>query len=209
MQNLSKGGLLLLCGILLLTGCSGSEMSRILPQNLAKTELQSQSYHLSFYSNGPDGFLRAQNGQGLSSFLQKLTLDPPGYVKFQPVGNSLTERDIVTLLEQSGLHRRSAVDIMPGTLATTKGRVLDVVVTYYSYTLGNCGAHLDQRLLDHTAMTSPGFGCAVNRNRMMSLVNPGSTQNRNYLAPPLARSEVKAVTTYQRLAPVPFPPANQ
>ncbi|MDF2367185.1 CpaD family pilus assembly lipoprotein [Sneathiella sp.] len=209
MRRFITAGLLILSAFGLLTGCGGYEESGQLPQSLAKSSVQSQSYRISFFEDGMDRSLKARDGQALSEFLQKLTLDPPGYMRLQARGMHFTEEEIFHLLEQSGLYRFSAVEVSPAAPATAEeGPVLDVELTYYTYTLEDCGAHLDRRLVDHVAWETPGFGCAVNRNRLVSLVRPGNTGPDGYLVPPLARSEAKAIATYQSLPPRPFPPAE-
>lgn len=210
MRRFMTGSVFILGAFGLLLGCSGPELSNRLPQNLVESNLQSQSYSLSFYEHDLDRSLRTENGQNLPEFLQELMRDPPGYMRLQLMGERLSEGDLLLLLEQSGLYRYTAIDVALSGLATTAdGAVLNVELTYYTYALRDCGTHLHRRLIDHEAWETPGFGCAVNRNRLVSLVRPGNVGSDGYLAPPLAGSEVKAITTYQTRPPTPFPPANR
>jgi hypothetical protein len=210
MRHFMTGGVFILATFGLLIGCNGPEPSGRLPQTLAENSLQSQSYSLSFYENEPDRSLTARNGQALSMVLQELMRDPPGYIRFQSLGERPTERDLLRLLEDSGLNRYSAIEVAPAVPAPEAGGpALKLEMTYFTYALGDCGAHLHRRLIDHEAWGTPGFGCAVNRNRLVSLVRPGNAGSGGYLTPPLAGPEVKAITSYQTRPPTPFPPANK
>ena len=209
MRRMITGGILLLGGIALLTGCGGYQPSGQPPQSLAKSAVQSQSYRLFFFEDSTDSTIIAPDGTELSDFLQELTLDPPGYMRLKPHGGRLAEEDVVRLLEQSGLYGYSAVEVMPAANEPADGgAILELELTYYSYSFRECGAQLDRRLVDHESWITPGFGCAVNHNRLVSLVRPANPPSSGKLAPPLARSEVKAITTFQTLPPRPFPPAE-
>lgn len=210
MRRFITGGILVLSALGLLGGCGGPEASGQIPQSLANSKLLNQSYRISFFEDWADHSIKTSDGLKLSEFLQNLRQDPPGYLRLQPRGTVLSEEMIFQLLEQSDIYRYSAVEIAPVAPAgTEENSVLEIELTYYAYTLQNCGAYLDRRLVDHEAWKTPGFGCAVNHNRLVSLVRPGNARSGGYLAPPLARSQVKAITTYQALPPTPFPPANK
>ena len=202
-------GIFLLSGMALLGGCSGYQTSGQPPATQLNATVQSQGQRVYFFEDQATGALLTSEGQRLSDILQNLTLDPPGFVRVRPHGDRMTGMEIARLLEQSGLFAYSAVEVMPATAMPQDGGVaLELELTYYSYTFADCGAELHRRLLDHEAWVTPGFGCAVNHNRLVSLVQPAKPSTAGRLAPPLARSEVKAITTYQALPPRPFPPAE-
>jgi type IV pilus biogenesis protein CpaD/CtpE len=193
----------------MLSGCEGYQPSGQPPLSQLNATVQSQSHRLSFFEDQATGAILALNGQKLSDVLHVLAQDPPGFVRVKPHGNRLTEEEITRLLQQSGLYGYSAVEVMPAAAAPQDDNaVLELELTYYSYTFADCGTQLHRRLLDHEAWVTPGFGCSVNQNRLVSLVRPASPATAGKLAPPLARSEAKAITTYQALPPRPFPPAN-
>lgn len=210
MRHFMTACILVLSALGLLGGCGGPESSGQIPQSLAISKLLNQSYRVSFFEDRTDHSIQTSDGLKLSEFLQNLRQDPPGYLRLQPRGTVLSEEKILQLLEQSDLYRYSAVDIAPAAPARAEeSSVLEIELTYYAYTLQNCGAHLDRRLIDHETWKTPGFGCAVNHNRLVSLVRPGNARSGGYLAPALARSQVKAINTYQALPPTPFPPASK
>ena len=210
MQDMKKYSALFLLAFGFLGACTAAELPSILPVNVAKNDIQSKSYLVTFYRNSADMSLMSRSGLTFPNFLRKLAQDPPGYVRLQPVSTTLRERELLNKLEVSGLHRLSEISIAPATsVSVASSAALNVEVTYYYYDLANCGASLSYRKLDYLAMKSPGFGCAVNRNRMISLARPSDWHFGRRLAPPLAQSDARAVSRFESLAPVPFPPSNK
>ncbi len=203
-RYIRPAALLLLASML--GGCLGGETPETLPGDLARNHIESKSYLVSFHESGT-GEAVTRDGHPLVDFLTDLTRDPPGYVSLQPVGDALPSDRLLDILSRSGLMGVSSV----GLLAPAAGsdRLLDIEVTYYFYRLADCGIDLSYRKLDHMAMTSPGFGCAVERNRMLSLARPTDWYGGRRLAPPLAQMDAKAVTTLHDRAPIAFPPADR
>ncbi|MEX1035659.1 MAG: hypothetical protein WDZ54_06855 [Sneathiella sp.] len=206
MKTVGHFAILLLC-LLGLGGCFGPTNPSVLTASQSKNDIESKSYHISFTQTGNDTEMRAHDGLSLPDFLRDLALDPPGYVSFRPSGDSFDEPRLLDMLQQSGLARSSDIELRP-TTANPKGPALTVEVTYYYYRLANCGTDLEFRKLDHIALTSPGFGCAVERNRMLSLARPADWHYGRPLAAPLAGPDVKAVTIWQNADPTPFPQQN-
>ena len=194
---------LLLC-LPILSGCTAPQNPTNLPVGQAKNGIESKSYLITFSPQGNDGELRARDGLSFADFMEDLRRDPPGYVNFLPAGDSFDESGLMERLHQSGLSRSSDIEVSPVT-HSPKGPALTVSVTYYYYRLADCGTDLSFRKLDHIAMTSPGFGCAVEQNRMLSLARPEDWRHGRALAPSLAGPDVKAVTTWQNATPTPFP----
>ncbi len=194
----------LLLALLALSACTAPENPTTLPISQGKNGIESKSYLISFSPQGTDGDLRAHDGLSFSDFLDDLVRDPPGYANFRPNGNQMDEASLMERLQLSGLVGSSDIEVTPAPENPTAA-ALTVRVTYYYYRLADCGTDLSFRKLDHIAMTSPGFGCAVERNRMLSLARPEDWRQGRALAPSLAGPDVKAVTTWQNAAPRPFP----
>ena len=203
-MKIFTAAVLLLLAFPALGACTAPQNPTTLPVSQGKNGAESKSYLISFSPQVTDGDLRAHDGLSFSDFLNDLVRDPPGYAHFRLNNSRMDEALLMERLQQSGLARSSDIEINPAPESPTAA-ALTVRVTYYYYRLADCGTDLSFRKLDHIAMTSPGFGCAVERNRMLSLARPDDWRQGRSLAPALAGPDVKAVTTWQNAAPRPFP----
>ncbi|MEX2519869.1 MAG: hypothetical protein WD969_11115, partial [Paracoccaceae bacterium] len=115
--------------------------------------------------------------------------------------------DYLDIIDRTAISDIAFVELLPEIGAGTSR--LDLEITYYRYRLAECGADLAYRKLDYVARTSPGFGCAVEQNRMLSLAYPAEWYQGRRLAPPLAARDAAAVSRYFTASPRPMPASNR
>ena len=175
------------------------------PTTIISNEIVSETYRVVFAVDPVDQQLKAKNGNSLTDFLRDLAAAEPGSIRLTPVGEQLDIAKVRDAIWTTGIYRTSNVDVTPVALEKMEDADLYADVTVYLFKLSECQDYNGPGKLDGTNMTSPGFGCAVERNLMLSLSNPGDWALGQRLSRPSAQSDAKAVLNLYDRAPTPFP----
>src|SRR5690606_28747509 len=153
---------------------------------------------------GAEGALQTASGIPLGTVLLQLRRDPPALLTLQFFGGEGTRPSkIQAELEKTAIADVTLIEWLPSVPAAAER--LELEVTYYRYSLADCGADLAYRKLDYIARTSPGFGCAVEQNRLLSLAYPAEWYEGRRLGPASSARDAAAVSRYFTAAPRPMP----
>ncbi|MCF8467490.1 MAG: hypothetical protein K9G33_08830 [Sneathiella sp.] len=209
MQRKSIRIVMLAAAAAILYGCAEEPLPTSAVAARQANEILSRTYAMQFTLDAEKHTLISEDGLPLQAFLGNLATDPPGLIELRPAGPEIDARELMETLEKSGIYRLSEIAILPVDTSQKTTPGLRLEATFYLYKLAVCRDYLDQRKLDHVALSSPGFGCAVERNLMLSLARPSDWRQGRRLAPPSAQSDAKAVSTLYEMPPTPFPAAGQ
>ncbi|WP_373085687.1 hypothetical protein [Sneathiella sp.] len=175
------------------------------PQN----EIIAKSYTVNFYDDVKTGQLVSGTGQPFPRFLQDLARVPSASLQLRQMSPELDMKALLETVQVSKINHVLDVAIVPDGGSGTSAAVLRANVTYYLFRFVDCADNLDQRKLDRVELTSPGFGCAVERNLMLSLARPGDWHQGRRSTPPLAITDAAAVRRFYEAAPRPFSSRDQ
>ncbi|USG63037.1 hypothetical protein NBZ79_08600 [Sneathiella marina] len=196
-------------GILFLSGCGDTSPAANYPRPWTENQIISRSHLEEFLLEATGQNLVSKSGKSLDEFLRDVKLLAPGQVVFR-VKKYDTEADrIWTAISASGLQEVSKIEVLQA--ASSKGEMPDLTLelTYFAYKLADCGAVINPRKIDSVSLMSPGFGCSVERNRMLSLSYPPDWQQGRQSTPSLAIQDGQAVQSLYEKAPRVFPSANE
>ena len=200
---------MLTVAVAMLYGCADEPLPTSSFTSRPANEILSQTYAMQFTVDAEKKILISEDGVPLQTFLSNLATEPPGLIELQPVGAGIEPRELMETLDKSGIIRISEIEILPPETSRKSAPGLRLEATYYLYKLADCRDTLHLRKLDHIELTSPGFGCAVERNLMLSLARPSDWRQGRRLARPSAQSDAKAVSTFYEAPPTPFPPVDK
>ncbi|MAL78305.1 MAG: hypothetical protein CMN55_04230 [Sneathiella sp.] len=187
----------------LLGACAEKPLPGVLPPVAATNGVTAMSTLLSFTRTGAEGRLQTSTGLSLETALLRLRQDPPTLVTLQAYGADMPTAQFMPVIKSTSLANIALVEVRPA-IAAGRSR-LELEITYYRYRLADCGADLAYRKLDYVARSSPGFGCAVEQNRMLNLAYPGEWYQGRRLAPPLAARDAAAASRYFAAEPRSMP----
>lgn len=191
-----------------LTGCIESSHPVNLTHNSTDHKILSRTTSERFVKAMSDNKFRDKNGVTLDLFLKNASVLYPDYVGVETATEKSDLSRIWASINSSGIQEVSRVQVLHSTPRPGKNSTVKVEIVYFLYQLSDCSKINNPRKIDSTQLTSPGFGCAVERNRLLSLSNPEDWQlGRQGTAPNSAR-DVKAVQDYSRQAPRQFSPVS-
>ena len=197
-----------LIAAVLLAACTASPLPGTLPPAAGVNAVTAMSTRLTFEPGGAEGALQTASGIPLETVLLQLRRDPPALVTLQSFGGAGPRPPkIQAALEKAALADLALIEWLPSVPAAAER--LELEVTYYRYSLADCGADLAYRKLDYIARTSPGFGCAVEQNRLLSLAYPAEWYEGRRLGPAASARDAAAVSRYFTAAPRPMPDAGR
>lgn len=187
-----------------LSACTASPLPGTLPPAAGVNAVTAMSTRLTFEPGGAEGALQTASGIPLGTVLLQLRRDPPALLTLQFFGGEGTRPSkIQAELEKTAIADVTLIEWLPSVPAAAEQ--LELEVTYYRYSLADCGADLAYRKLDYIARTSPGFGCAVEQNRLLSLAYPAEWYEGRRLGPAASARDAAAVSRYFTAAPRPMP----
>jgi type IV pilus biogenesis protein CpaD/CtpE len=191
-----------------LTSCIDRAQPVNLTHSSAKNRIVSKTITEHFVKGKPDNNYLSESGVGLVTFLRNSSFSNPDYVFLEA---SVAKSDLSTIwasIDASGILESSKVRVLQLPPEQDPGFVVKVDAVYFLYQLSDCSKITSPRKLDSTQLTSPGFGCSVERNRLLSLSNPEDWLMGRQGTRPNSAKDVKAVQDYHAQATRPFPTAS-
>lgn len=198
-----------LLGCAWLSGCLAADQVATSPAYPATNELLIKEETFLFRRTGDTGVLALEDGTELKEFLMRLGGSTAGQVRLTPLAADISSEDLEAMTVETGLFRSVIVTIGPAEFPDGTENSLRVEVIYALNKLANCQDYLSIRKLDDVRLTSPGFGCAVERNLRLSLASPAPRGLSPRLHRPSAEQDAKAVRQLMDRPPVAFPPVDK
>lgn len=194
--------------LLLLAACNGAPpLPGTHPSAAAGNGVTVVSTLLTFQRDSSDGVLRSATGASLETALMQLRRDPPGLLVLQAYGTAIAAKELIDVIEKTAIADLSLVELLPA--ITTGPERVEVEATYYQYHLADCGSDLAYRKLNYVARTSPGFGCTVEQNRLLSLAYPEEWYQGRRLARAPSGRDAAAVSRYFNQPPRTMPASGK
>ncbi|TNE42791.1 MAG: hypothetical protein EP348_00010 [Alphaproteobacteria bacterium] len=137
--------------------------------------IKAQIVDIPIFRDGTSDGLVSKKAQPVSSVLARLAASPAGFIRLTAHETDVGQDRLYRLVEETGLNLGRDVEIreksLPGEFQGSRP-VLTVRAVYYLYKIPDCGTLIPARLLERPGLASPAFGCAVTKNRMISLARP-------------------------------------
>ena len=209
MTRFIKLKILLCLGILLLSGCMSTSPAAISPRPWSGNQVVSKSYMVEFSLAENRQSLVSKTGKDFDEFLRDTIILAPGLVVFSVKKYNEEAARIWASISASEIQKVSKVLVQQVPAATEKTPDLTLELTYFSYKLADCGEIINPRKIDSMSLMSPGFGCSVERNRMLSLSYPPDWQQGRPTTQSLAIQDGQAVKSLYEKPPRAFPPVNK
>jgi type IV pilus biogenesis protein CpaD/CtpE len=201
--------ILLFLGIPFFSGCLSASPAAISPRPWTGNQVLSKTYTEDFSLLANRKTMVSKTGKDFDEFLRDTIISAPGLVVFRLKKYNEDAARIWTSISASGIQEVSKVLVQQTPSTNERTPALTLELTYFAYKLADCGGIANLRKIDSTSLTSPGFGCSVERNRMLSLSYPPDWQQGRQTSPPFAIQDGQAVKSLYEKPPRSFPPVNK
>ena len=209
MTRFIKPKILLFLGIPFLSGCLSTSPVAISPRPWSGNQVLSKTYMVEFFLAENRQSLVSKTGKDFDEFLRDTKILAPGLVVVTVKKYNAEAARIWASISASDIQEVSRILVQQAPATTEKTPDLTLELTYFSYKLADCGGITNSRKIDSTSLMSPGFGCSVERNRMLSLSYPPDWQQGRPTTPSPAIQDGQAVKSLYEKPQRSFPPANK
>lgn len=207
MIKFSRSKFVFIIGTMFFTACTGASPAANFHLPEAENQVISNVHREKFYLNSDGQDLVSNAGIEFREFLRDVRISAPGLIVVRMKRGTTEAARILKAIATSDLQGNIKVEVLHSASADDKSPELTLELIHFAYKLADCAAIINPRKIDSTTLVSPGFGCSVERNRMLSLTNPLDWQQGRPSTPSFARQDAKAVKLFYDKAPRSFPPA--
>lgn len=209
MARFIKTKILLSIGIPFLSGCLSISPAANYPRPWSGNQVLSKTYTEDFSLAANRQTLISKTGKDFDEFLRDTKILAPGLVVVAVKKYNEEAARIWTSISASGIQEVSKVLVQQARSTKEKTPDLTLELTYFAYKLADCAGIANPRKIDSTSLMSPGFGCSVERNRMLSLSYPPDWQQGRPTTPSFTIQDGQAVKSLYEMPPRSFPPVNK
>ncbi|MEH6547793.1 MAG: hypothetical protein V7701_15260 [Sneathiella sp.] len=192
-----------------LSGCLDNSPAVDFPRPWLGNQILSKTHTEAFFFKADRKVYVSNMGKDFDEFLRNAKISSPGLVVVTLNSNIMDDAQIWSAISESGIQEISKVEVLQAAPNNEQSPDLNLELTYFAYKLTNCGSITNPRKIDSTNLVSPGFGCSVERNRLLSLSYPPDWQQGRQSTPSYAIRDGQAVQFLFETAPRSFPPANK
>ncbi len=162
----------------LLSGCLDIGLEQISYPDPITTNVISETITVGVDVDEESGEFLLSSGNSYGDFIDSLSLTPPHIINLTPKHGGIDMSGLQAELWAIATEHKTQIIINSPDRNMAAVPDIRVGITYFFYEVGPCGANLGRRKLDQSGLTTPGFGCAVHKNLLLSIVDPGKLASR-------------------------------
>jgi hypothetical protein len=162
----------------LISGCLDSGLEQISYPDPITTTVFSETITVDVDVDQESGEFLLSSGNSYEEFIDSLSRTPPHIIKLTPKHGRIDMSGLQAELWAIAMEHKTQVITTPPNKYLAAETDIRVEIIYFVYEFRPCGATLARRKLDQSGLTTPGFGCAVYKNLLLSIVDPGKLASR-------------------------------